>query len=670
MLNNKKFLPYLLLINLLCISVTALASDDNPEDNNTAKTPVVVTEKTAFDDPVAKVGDNLLWDLLLDEEVQEDLTTARDGTNEEDKKDVSLFNTTFDQTNEVNPSDVKLPELEEITDMGNKIKGLGDDIEKLIVFANNHLSDVDLVTGGYFIKIQKIRNSPEAYQRALRELEDLKQLPKNSSEAADIRKYLDWLVRLPWNQSDNVNIDILKAKQILDRDHSGLDKIKDRIIEELAVRKRVPNGNPPILCFVGPPGVGKTTLGKAIADATGRKFVRLPLGGIRDEAKIRGFLRTYIASKPGQILKALADIETNNPVILLDEIDKMGTESHQGDPAAALLEVLDRAQNNKFIDHYIDVPFDLSNVMFIATANSYNIPGPLLDRLELIDLSSYTQKEKLNIARSNLVPKVLKENGLTRDEVLFSDNALKFLISSYTAEAGVRNLERCIGNLCRKTVAKISTGELTNVTFDEESVRAFLGRPKVKATAAFINHKVGATQGLAWTSVGGTLLPIEAKIVPGSGQIVTTGNLGDVMKESATAAKVVMKWLMKEYNIADDALKDKDIHVHAPEAATPKDGPSAGVTITTCLISAITGFPVSKNVAMTGEINLNGEVMAIGGLKEKLIAAHSAGITRVLIPKDNEADLEDVPAEVKQSMEIIPVAHIREVLKYALVNEN
>ncbi len=668
MSSYKKFLPYLLLINLLFVSNESRASDDIPEDDTTVKTPVVVTDKTAFDDPNAKVGDNLLWDLLLDEEVQEDLTTARDGNCAEDEKDESGAITIIDQKNEVNPSEIQLPALEELNDMDDKIKGLRNDIEKLIVFANHQLHDLDPVTSGYFIKIQKLRKSPEAYQRALRELEDLKQLPKNSSEAADIRKYLDWLVRLPWNQSDNVNVDIVKAKQILDRDHSGLDKIKERIIEELAVRKRVPNGNPPILCFVGPPGVGKTTLGKAIADATGRKFVRIPLGGIRDEAKIRGFLRTYIGAKPGQIIKTLADIDTNNPVMLLDEIDKMGTESHQGDPAAALLEVLDRAQNSNFIDHFIDVPFDLSNILFIATANSYNIPGPLLDRLELIDLSSYTQKEKLNIAKSNLVPKVLRENGLSGDEVLFSDNGLKFLISSYTAEAGVRSLERCLGKLCRKTVAKISSGELTNVAFDEENVRAFLGRPKIKPTAAFTQHKVGATQGLAWTSVGGTLLPIEAKIVPGSGQIVTTGNLGDVMKESATAAKVVMKWLMKEYNIADDALKDKDIHVHAPEAATPKDGPSAGVTITTCLISAITGIPVSKNVAMTGEINLNGEVMAIGGLKEKLIAAHSAGITRVLIPKDNEADLEDVPAEVKQSMEIIPVAHIREVLKNALVN--
>lgn len=679
MRRTKKYLQHLFLITMLMVPAAAYASDSSDDEFSSedcrATTNMVPVDETVPDETPTDFKKNPLFEFPLEFDViVEDLTTARNGdieenkSVEEDKKDLPNNQLAIIADNQLPES---LPSKEEIREVEEKIKSLSDDIEKLIMLANNTVNNnTDPVIMGYWWKIQKLKNVPHAYARATRELEDLKQLPKQSSEAADIRKYLDWMCRLPWGQKDDVNVDLVKASQILDREHSGLDKIKERIIEELAVRKRVPNGNPPILCFVGPPGVGKTTLAMAIAEATGRKFVRISLGGIRDEAKIRGFLRTYIASRPGGILKAIADVGSNYPLVLLDEIDKLQSESNSGDPAAALLEVLDRSQNDKFVDHYLDLPYDLSNVMFIATANSYNIAGPLQDRLELIDLSSYTLKEKMNIARTNLVPKVLKEHGLTSEEASFLDSALEFTISNYTSEAGVRDLGRCLGKMCRKAVANIEKGGMESIIFDPDKVREYLGKPKARPTAAFTKHKVGATQGLAWTSVGGTLLPIEAKIVAGSGQIIATGNLGDVMKESVTAAKVVLKWLMPEYGIKADSLNDKDIHVHAPEAAVKKDGPSAGVTITTSLISALTNIPVSKNVAMTGEINLNGEVMAIGGLKEKLIAAYTAGITRALIPKDNEVDLEDIPAEVKQRMEIIPVEHIREVLKHALVKED
>lgn len=661
MLRRNINIQSLMIIGLLCTGMSVYASDDEADsENSRPTTPYSPLDETAFGDPSAELGTNPLFQVplgIVGEEVQEDLTTARDNINIEDDKD--------DNKNQA-------PTPEMIAAMEARVKFMTEQVDRLILRANSleETAHEEPEIRSYRLKIQKLRGYPEAYQRANQELATLKSLPKISHEAIDVRTYLDWLVGLPWDQGDKINIDIAKARAVLDREHSGLDKIKQRIIEELAVRKRMPKGNQPILCFIGPPGVGKTTLAKAIAEATGRKFARISLGGVRDESKIRGFLRTYSGSRPGQIVITFSDLQTNNPVILLDEVDKMEPDSRNGDPAAALLEVLDPSQNSKFTDHYLEVPFDLSNAMFIATANSHNIPGPLLDRMEIIELSSYTQREKLAIAQKYLVPKVVRENGLQPWEAMFMDSALEFVISNYTSEAGVRNLERCLGDLCRKTLLSITDGKTESIIIDRDRVREFLGRPKVKPTQAFTKNKVGSTQGLAWTSVGGTLLPIEAKIIPGAGHIVMTGNLGDVMKESVTAAQVVFKSLLSEYKIPVDYLKDKDIHVHAPEAAVKKDGPSAGITITTSLISAITGIPVSKGVAMTGEINLAGEVMPIGGLKEKLIAAHTAGLSRVIIPADNEADLEDVPEEVKLGLEILPVGHIRDVLKYALVKED
>lgn len=523
----------------------------------------------------------------------------------------------------------------------------------------------------YWASIQKIKAVPHAYNKAMKELKRLMRVPANSSEFSEILDYLNYLVSLPWGEKDNIVIDIQRAKEVLDGNHSGLQDIKDRIIEDLAVRKRNPNGEPPILCFVGPPGVGKTTLAMAIAKAVGRKFISLRLGGVADESKIRGFQRTYLSSMPGDVIKALIQAGTSNPLMLLDEVDKLGTHSNKGDPEAALLEVLDRSQNDQFQDHYMQLPFDLSDVMFIATANSQEIAGPLLDRMEIIELSGYTLSEKMDIAKTHLLPKVMKKNGLEENEFAISGEALESIINGYTAEAGVRNLERCIGSLCRKTILKIDEEGETAVAFNtSEDVKEFLGKPIYKSKKGFEEDRVGVTQGLAYTPMGGLVLPIEVKVVPGKGNIITTGNLGKVMEESTTIASVVAREFLREAGVRVrnlDNFFERDIYIHAPAGGTPKDGPSGGITITTSLVSALTDIPVRKDVAMTGEISLNGDVMRIGGLKEKLIGAYNAGMSLVLIPKDNEDDLDDLPEEVLQNMRILPVEHISEVLDNALV---
>lgn len=676
MLNYRKGLISIAALIALMNPMVVFASQANNRDEEGKVQQTVVKPDTALPEvPEESFKDNPLFKSprtkTPDDEA--DLTQAGSDWAVDDWSDISeeeLFPRKKRGIDQISSDGVSAKDVKMVEELEGRLRKISDDLDNLINKANDVLNDApqDPLIFSYWKQIQKFKNVPQAYERAMRELDALQKVHKQSNDAADIRKYLDWMCRIPWNLSDKVSIDLTRASAALDRDHAGLDKIKERIIEELAVRKRMPQGNQAILCFVGPPGVGKTTLGKAIAEAMGRKFVRIPLGGINDEAQIRGFLRTYSSSLPGQLTKALAEIGVNNPVMLLDEIDKM-KESNHGDPAAALLEVLDSHQNNAFLDHYLEVPLDLSNIVFIATANSYNIPGPLRDRMEIIELSSYTVNEKLEIAKKHLVPNALNEKGLKMGEVSFTDLALRKVITEYTAEAGVRDLNRCLGALCRKVVLNLEQGHASNIIFDPQKIQDYLGKPRVRPTKAFTKDTVGSTQGLAWTSVGGTLLPIEVMTVPGSGDVIATGNLGDVMKESVTAAKVVMKSLLSAYKIDPESLKKIDIHIHAPEAAVKKDGPSAGVTITTSLISALTGIPVSKNVAMTGEINLKGEVMAIGGLKEKLIAAHTAGLTRVMIPKDNAIDLDDVPAEVKQGLEILPVDHIRDVLKYALVKE-
>jgi ATP-dependent Lon protease len=519
----------------------------------------------------------------------------------------------------------------------------------------------------YGDKLEKLVDLPDVYKKGLKELRELGATPGMTPQASEIRNYLDWFFSVPWLKEDKTEVDLKKAKKILDRDHQGLDKAKDHILEYLAVQKRVPNGKAPILCFVGPPGVGKTTLAKSIAEATGRKFVRISLGGVRDEGNIRGFLRTYVGSKPGDIVKALKEAGTSNPVILLDEIDKMGTANHHGDPAAALLEVLDPAQNGNFKDHFLEIGIDLSKVLFIATANDLKtIPPALADRLELFELESYTRDEKIAIAKEHLIPKQLKDNGLKAKEFEISDEAIKQLISEYTMESGVRNLDRLIGTLCRKALKEFDDGAAISLSVTGESLAEHIGAAKIPPMKAMKEDTIGKTQGLSWSPVGGGVLALEAVVLPGKGKIVKTGNLGETSQESIMAAMTAVRSMFPEYNVDPRFLENKDIHIHFP-AGGKKDGPSAGITIATAVMSAITKIPVSKDVCMTGEINLHGDVMPIGGLKEKLIAAHSIGLKVAVISIENVSSLEDVPQQVKDEMEIYPVKHISEVLKIALV---
>ena len=515
-------------------------------------------------------------------------------------------------------------------------------------------------------KIENTKLSKEAKDKALAELKKLKQMSPMSAEATVVRNYLDWLLSIPWGIKGKVKKDIAEAQTILDQEHYGLEKVKERILEYLAVQARTNKLKGPILCLVGPPGVGKTSLGKSIANATGREFVRMSLGGVRDEAEIRGHRRTYIGSMPGKVIQSMKKAKRTNPLFLLDEIDKMG-QDFRGDPAAALLEVLDPEQNATFNDHYLEVDYDLSNVMFVTTANTLNIPPALMDRMELIRLAGYTEDEKLEIAKRHLIPEQVTAHGLEPGEWTIEDSALKEVIRRYTREAGVRSLEREIAKLARKAVKEILTSSKSSIVVTAENVHDFLGVPKYRYGEAELEDQVGIVTGLAWTEVGGELLTIEGVMMPGKGRMTVTGNLRDVMKESIQAANAYVRSHSVDFGIHPTLFEKRDIHVHVPEGATPKDGPSAGIAMTTAIISVLTGIPVRKDVAMTGEITLRGRVLPIGGLKEKLLAALRGGIKTVIIPEENAKDLAEIPSEVQTKMDIVPVSKLEEVLKVALV---
>ncbi|MEW6990724.1 endopeptidase La [Colwelliaceae bacterium 6441] len=515
-------------------------------------------------------------------------------------------------------------------------------------------------------QINEAQMPKEAKEKTLAELKKLKMMSPMSAEATVVRSYIDWMISVPWKKRNKLKRNLKLAEEVLETDHYGLEKVKERILEYLAVQQRVSQLKGPILCLVGPPGVGKTSLGQSIAKSTGRKYVRMALGGVRDEAEIRGHRRTYIGSLPGKLIQKIAKAGVKNPLFLLDEIDKMASDM-RGDPASALLEVLDPEQNSSFNDHYLEVDYDLSDVMFVATSNSMDIPGPLLDRMEVIRLSGYTEDEKLNIAKRHLLTKQIERNGLKDKEIAIEDSAIVGIIRYYTREAGVRSLEREISKLCRKAVKAILLDKgLKKVTINQDNLSEFLGVQRFDYGKADEENRVGLVTGLAWTSVGGELLTIETASVPGKGKLSYTGSLGDVMQESIQAAMTVVRSRTEALRINDDFYEKRDIHVHVPEGATPKDGPSAGIGMCTALVSSLTGNPVKADVAMTGEITLRGEVLPIGGLKEKLLAAHRGGIKTVVIPKDNERDLEEIPDNVKADLSIHPVKWIEEVLEIAL----
>lgn len=516
-------------------------------------------------------------------------------------------------------------------------------------------------------KIRKVKLSKEAQEKCSSELKKLKAMNPMSAEATVVRNYLDWMLSIPWKQATRVKKDLVEARKILDSDHFGLDKVKERILEYLAVQARVGRVRGQILCLVGPPGVGKTSLGKSIAQATGRNFIRVALGGVKDEAEIRGHRRTYIGSMPGKIVQGMKKAKSSNPLFLLDEIDKMGSD-WRGDPAAALLEVLDPEQNSTFNDHYLEVDYDLSDVMFVTTANTLKMSQPLLDRMEIIRLPGYTEDEKIEIAKQHLTPKEMEIHGLKKGELTIDDSVLRDLVRRYTRESGVRNLEREIANLARKSIKEILVDKVKTVHITSKNLHKYAGAPKFHYGQAEEQDAVGATTGLAWTEVGGDLLTIEAVVIPGKGKTMITGKLGDVMQESIQAAVSYIRSQAPRFGIDPDLFERRDIHIHVPEGAIPKDGPSAGVAMCTSIVSALTGIPVRKDIAMTGEITLRGRVLQIGGLKEKLLAAHRGGIKKVLIPIDNEKDLEEIPENVKKGISIIPVSSADEVLKEALTD--
>jgi ATP-dependent Lon protease len=518
-------------------------------------------------------------------------------------------------------------------------------------------------------RIKTTKLSKEARDKAIAEFKKLRQMSPMSAEATVVRNYLDWLLALPWGKRSKVKRDLNAAQAVLDADHFGLEKVKERILEYLAVQSRANKLTGPILCLVGAPGVGKTSLGKSIARATGREFVRMSLGGVRDEAEIRGHRRTYIGSMPGKIIQSMRKAKTANPLFLLDEIDKMGMD-FRGDPSSALLEVLDPEQNSSFNDHYLEVDYDLSNVMFVTTANTLNIPAPLMDRMEIIRIAGYTEDEKAEIARAHLIPNAVQKHGLAKDEWKIDDAALLTLIRRYTREAGVRNLEREISNLTRKAVKEILLAKKEKpIAVTADNISDYLGVPKYRYGEAELEDQVGVVTGLAWTEVGGELLTIEGVMMPGKGKMTVTGNLRDVMKESISAAASYVRSRAVDFGIEPPLFDRRDIHVHVPEGATPKDGPSAGVAMATAIVSVMTGIPVYRHIAMTGEITLRGRVLPIGGLKEKLLAALRGGLTKVLIPEENAKDLAEIPDSVKNALEIVPVARMEEVLIHALVRQ-
>ena len=516
--------------------------------------------------------------------------------------------------------------------------------------------------------ILKAKMPKEVQKKCMSELKKLRSMSPMSAEATVVRNYLDWMIDLPWHKKDKVDIDLDKALKILDEDHFGLDKVKERIVEFLAVQKRMEKIKGPILCLVGPPGVGKTSLGKSIAKATNRQFVRISLGGIRDEAEVRGHRRTYIGSLPGKIIQMMKKAGTKNPLFLLDEIDKIGND-YRGDPSSALLEALDPEQNTTFNDHYLEVDYDLSDVMFVTTANTLNILPPLLDRMEVIRIPGYTEDEKINIADKFLLPKAIKENGVKKGEMDISDGTLKQIIRNYTRESGVRNLEREIFKVSRKVVKKIVSSEETTVKINKDNISDFLGIKKFKFGELENNDKIGIVTGLAWTEFGGEILKIETVNMPGKGRMQITGKLGDVMQESVKAAKSYVRSKSLDFGIIPPIFEKKDFHIHVPEGATPKDGPSAGIAMVTSIVSSITKIPVRRDLAMTGEVTITGQVLPIGGLKEKLLAAHRAGIKEVLIPKENEKDLTDIPKKVKEDIKITTVEIVEDVLKTALTKQ-
>ncbi|RYZ86993.1 MAG: endopeptidase La, partial [Proteobacteria bacterium] len=535
-------------------------------------------------------------------------------------------------------------------------------IQKELGEMGEEVSEVDEIEK----KIVSAGMPKEVEQKARAEANKLKMMSPMSAEASVLRAYIDWMVKVPWSKRSKVRHDLVRAEEVLNKDHYGLDEVKERILEYLAVQQRVKKIKGPILCLVGPPGVGKTSLGESIARATNREFVRMALGGVRDEAEIRGHRRTYIGSLPGKLIQKMAKVGVKNPLFLLDEIDKMGMDN-RGDPASALLEVLDPEQNNHFNDHYLEVDYDLSDVMFVCTSNSMNIPGPLLDRMEVIRIPGYTEAEKLNIAERYLIPKQMTANGLKENEVDIKTEAIRDIVRYYTREAGVRGLEREIAKLCRKVVTRhVKEKLLTADIVDSAAIEDLLGVHKFDFGKAEVNDQIGQVTGLAWTQVGGELLTIESSAVTGKGRIIKTGSLGDVMQESIQAALTVVRSRSQVLGIAPDYHEKVDIHIHVPEGATPKDGPSAGIAMCTALVSVQTGIPVRADVAMTGEITLRGEVLRIGGLKEKLLAAHRGGIKTVIIPAGNERDLKEIPANIKEDLNIKPVQWIDEVLTLAL----
>ncbi|MBQ6685733.1 MAG: endopeptidase La, partial [Firmicutes bacterium] len=516
-------------------------------------------------------------------------------------------------------------------------------------------------------KLEKVALPEAVQEKVVKEMKRYRKMPQSSAESGVIRSYIDWILDLPWNVSSQDNIDVIKAKEILEEDHYGLDKVKDRVLEYLSVMKLAGELKGPILCLVGPPGVGKTSIAKSVARSIDRKFVRMSLGGVRDEAEIRGHRRTYIGAIPGRIMSGIKEAGTNNPVFLFDEVDKIGAD-YKGDPASALLEVLDPEQNKDFMDHYLEIPFDLSKVMFITTANTIDtIPRPLLDRMEVIEVTGYTEEDKVQIADKYLVPKKVKENGLGDSNVTVTEAAIRTIINDYTRESGVRNLEREISNVCRKVARQVVETGKAETNIDVPEVRQLLGKRRYHYDKVEGVNEIGVTTGMAWTIVGGDTLFIETTVVPGNGKLVLTGQLGEVMQESAKAGISYIRARAKELGINENFYKENDIHIHIPEGATPKDGPSAGVTMCTSVISALTSTPVHKDVSMTGEITLRGKVLPVGGIREKVLAAHRAGIKKILLPKENESDIDEIPENVRKQLTFVLLETVDDALREALV---